>query len=59
VSDRERAEIDRLREVVARQVKVAAANARQIRTLVAETERMLSELEEFVAQAEPRAEDPE
>jgi hypothetical protein len=59
VTDRERAEIDRLREVVARQVKVAAANARQIRTLVAETERMLSELEEFVAQAEPRAEDPE
>jgi hypothetical protein len=54
VTDRERAEIDRLREVVARQVKVAAINARQIRTLVAETERMLVELEEFVAQAEPR-----
>jgi hypothetical protein len=51
MTDRERAEIDRLRDVVARQVTVAKVNAAQIKALVAETERMLSELEDFVAKA--------
>jgi hypothetical protein len=59
VTHRERAEIDRLREVVARQVTVAKASAAQIKAMGEEMERMLSELEEFVSKAGRAREDGE